>query len=84
MGRGQLAAYLGKPVKYVYRLTHERRIEHYVIGRELRFDPEHVAEFLGQAHYEVVASDAATEPPAAPGPRVGRPRRDWGNGAVAS
>ena len=35
----QLAAYLGKPVKYVYRLTHERRIDHCVIGCELRFEP---------------------------------------------
>src|SRR5699024_2078178 len=42
----QLADYLGKPIKYVYRLTHERRIDHYVIGKELRFDPEHVAAFL--------------------------------------
>lgn len=29
----ELATYLGKPLKYVYRLTHERRIDHYVIGR---------------------------------------------------
>lgn len=47
----ELAAYLGKPIKFVYRLTHERRIEHYVVGKELRFDPEHVAAFLGEAHY---------------------------------
>lgn len=80
-----LAAYLGKPIKYVYRLTHERRIDHYVIGRELRFDPEHVRAFLRESHYgtqpggsESASSGATTTRLATQ--RAGRPRRDWGSG----
>lgn len=73
----ELAAYLGKPIKFVYRLTHERRIDHYVIGKELRFDLEHVAAFLGDAHYE--AEDDGAEQPivevrAEHRTRRGRPR----------
>ncbi|USQ77776.1 helix-turn-helix domain-containing protein [Ornithinimicrobium cryptoxanthini] len=73
----QLADYLGKPLKYVYRLTHERRIDHYVIGRELRFDPEHVRSFLDEAHYAVHVSDETAEQApetATVLPRIGRPR----------
>lgn len=78
----QLADYLGKPLKYVYRLTHERRIDHYVVGRELRFDPEHVRSFLDAAHCAVQADDKPAAQPPEPTtsrPRVGRPR---GHGAV--
>lgn len=46
---------LGKPVKLVYTLTHARRIDHYAIGRELCFDPQHVRSSLEGAHYEVQA-----------------------------
>lgn len=73
----QLAEYLGKPLKYVYRLTHERRIDHYVVGRELRFDPEHVRSFLDDAHYAVQVGDEPASPPpetTTAHPRAGRPR----------
>lgn len=77
----QLAAYLGKPIKFVYRLTHERRIDHYVIGKELRFDPEHVAAFLGETHYEAECGPEQPEPSL---PRRGRPRNTHDVGRAAS
>lgn len=77
----QLADYLGKPIKFVYRLTHERRIDHYVIGKELRFDPKHVAAFLGEAHYEAEDDPEQPEPNR---PRRGRPRNTHDVGRAAS
>lgn len=81
----QLAAYLGKPVKYVYRLTHERRIDHYVIGRELRFDPAHVADFLADAHYEIHTDEPPHVQPTTgvTRARAGRPRIHGTDGAVS-
>lgn len=42
----RLADYLGKTPRFVYRLTSEKRIRFINLGRDLRFDPADVQEYL--------------------------------------
>ena len=65
----RLAAYLGAPKAFVYRLTRERRIRFLKVGKELRFRPEDVAAYLESESVPVAVS---TPQPARP--RRGRPR----------
>lgn len=41
-----LAAYLGHPRSFVYKLTSAGKIGHLKVGRELRFTPAHVQTYL--------------------------------------
>ena len=68
----RLAAYLGAPKAFVYRLTREHRIRFLKVGKELRFRPEDVAAYL-----EAESVPAAAAPNAAVHARRarrGRPR----------
>ncbi len=65
----RLAAYLGAPKAFVFRLTREHRIRFLKVGKELRFRPEDVAAYLEAESVPAVAS--AAEPVR---PRRGRPR----------
>lgn len=66
----RLAEVLGCRRSYIYRLTHERRIRYLKIGKELRFDPRDVREFVENEKTQV---DRPEHLPAAPS-RRGRPR----------
>ncbi len=68
----RLAAYLGVGRRFVYRLTHERRIRHVKVANQLRFRPEDVAAFLAD---QTVEPDAGEVPPS-PARRGGRPRNE--------
>lgn len=70
----RLAEYLGVGRRFIYRLTHERRIAHIKIGGSLRFTTEAIAEFLEN---ETVASQGppSTRPDQRPPRNRRRPRR---------
>jgi len=68
----RLAAYLGVGRRFVYRLTHERRIRHVKVANQLRFRPEDVAAFLAE---QTVEADAGEVSPS-PARRGGRPRNE--------
>lgn len=65
----QLAEYLGTGRRFIYRLTHERRIRFHRVGKQLRFDPADVAAYLDSEAVDVSGRDIAP-----PKRRPGRPR----------
>lgn len=51
----EFAELLQAPVRYIHRLTTERRIRYYKIANKLRFHPDDVADFIEAAKVEAVA-----------------------------
>lgn len=42
----EVAEFLGVQVRFVRRLTHERRLPHIKVGRHVRIDPEELSAWL--------------------------------------
>lgn len=71
MSVDELCEFLGVGRSYVYRLTHERRITYYRIGKELRFAQRHLEAFL-----EASCTPARDPwPPVRPRNPMSQPRR---------
>ena len=67
----EAAALMRKPVKFVYRLTSERRIRHYKVGNELRFKRADVDDFIEATAVAPLADRRARVPQRRGGRRRG-------------
>ncbi|MCB1041183.1 MAG: helix-turn-helix domain-containing protein [Acidimicrobiales bacterium] len=70
----EVAHLLKKPVKYVYRLTSERRIRHYKLGNELRFKRSEVDDFVEAGAVPIASSFPSSPTLGAARRRTGRRR----------
>jgi len=77
----RLAEFLGKTPRFVYRLTSEKRIRFVKLGRDIRFDPSDVADYVERLK---TGADPASPTAAKPVGHSRRPSRRSKQGQGAS